>query len=116
MKKSTWNILLLAALGCWSISCNKEKPEDLVPVTSGEAMEISMLPTLEELETKTYLGEASGKPAIYWGTGEYVTMWYNDGSDKFAQSAESSADANAGELEGSFSFTINPGEASAYSY
>ena len=109
-------MLLVAALALVCASCNKEKPEVLVPVTPGDAVEISMIPTLEDLATKTYLGEASGKPAIYWGTGEYVTMWYNDGSDKFAQSAASSADANAGELEGSFSFTINPGEASAYSY
>ncbi|MBO4263077.1 MAG: hypothetical protein J5871_00160 [Bacteroidales bacterium] len=103
--------LMAACIIAAAVSCQKETE---LPSPGGEAYEIEMLPDLEEL--KTYLGESSGNPAVFWGTNEYVTMWYNDGSDRFSRSLNESADDKNGKLEGTFRFSVSPAAASSYRF
>ncbi|MBQ9475176.1 MAG: heparinase II/III family protein [Bacteroidales bacterium] len=86
-------------------SCVKEQ------AVSSEGSEFEVITDLET--DKTYL---NGSNAIIWGKGEYLRLWYNDGSDNFATSASSSADSGEGKQKTSFKFTISPSQAASYKF
>ncbi|MBQ9474766.1 MAG: BACON domain-containing protein [Bacteroidales bacterium] len=98
---------LCLALASFFFSCSRQE------VSGGEAGEsriISLEPLVADEDGKTYLDASTVK----WGTGEYIMMYYNDGSDKFAKSLSSSADAANGNAQAAFDFSISPATASSY--
>ena len=104
MKKSfLFSLVALAALA--AVSCQQEQPS---APASGSTFTVNAQ-ILDE-DGKTYLDGSSVK----WGKGEYLTLYYNDGSDKFAKSLASSADSHNGSATASFDFNISPASASSY--
>ncbi|MBQ9476078.1 MAG: hypothetical protein IJU69_07540 [Bacteroidales bacterium] len=104
MKKSfLFSVVALAALA--AVSCQQEQPS---APASGSTFTVNAQ-ILDE-DGKTYLDGSSVK----WGKGEYLTLYYNDGSDKFAKSLASSADSHNGSATASFDFNISPASASSY--
>lgn len=107
MKRIAYFLAALAALTFQS--CNKEL--GTVESPSG-SVTLNLMATESADEVKTYLGQ--DKKSVLWGTGEYLQLYYNDGSNKFAKSAASSADKYSGKEKAAFDFTLSPASASSY--
>ena len=101
-KHLLFGIAAFAAL--LAASCQQVQPE---PAPGGTFTVQAEIPSDD---TKAYL---DGN-AIKWGTGEYLMLYYNDGSDKFAKSLASSADSHNGSAIASFDFSISPAAAASY--
>ena len=87
---------ILFAVSAIAISCARIEQS---PVATGN----STL-TVRPQGVKSYLGMSESSPAIFWGQNEFLSLYYFDGNDNFAQSDESAKDDNDGKLSGSFSF------------
>lgn len=87
-----------------AVSCQKEQLKSDVKDESKHV-------TMHAEACKNYIDSEN---AIIWGTSEFVTMYYNDGEAKFAQSEASSADKNNGLKQGQFDFSITPSTAISY--
>lgn len=119
MKKTIINVLVAPLAMVLVASCahieNQPEPKPTSDSDKKVRTVIDMYPSLEKV--KTYIDETLADPTIMWGTDEYITMWINDGeSNIFAESAETSADANNGKDMGHFTFETEIGEAGTFSY
>lgn len=90
---------LLAAAAAILTSCQAEK----LDIDAGGSLCVKMVAVAEETRTSI-----ESDYSVTWGKGEYVTMYYNDGTCHLADSDGSSADAYDGKSEATFSFTISP--------
>lgn len=117
MKKTIINALVVQLAVVFAVSCTKtEIQSEIKPGLDGNVKTvIEMNPSLEKV--KTYIDENRADPTIMWGTGEYITMWLNDGEeDIFAQSLETTADLNNGKEKGHFTFEIKIGQSDNFKY
>ena len=106
MKKHLlFGIAAFAAL--LTVSCQQEQTAG--PVSGGT---FTVNAKIFDEDGKTYLDGNDVK----WGKGEYLMLYYNDGSDKFATSLSSSADSHNGSATASFDFSISPATAASYSF
>lgn len=87
-----------------SVSCNKEQMNQ-------ESADATQRVVMHLVDNKTYIDQSL---AVIWGKSEYVSMYYNDGTAKFAKSADNSADANDGKSQAVFEFAITPEAAASY--
>ena len=86
--------MLVAAAAMTFASCQKQ--ENNVPETFSATLTVNA-----DVQTKTYLEDN----AIFWGTGEAVELYLNDGEAKFITSA--SADQYEGQASAAFTFELN---------
>lgn len=86
------------------VSCNKEQ-------MTQETADATQRVTMYVSDGKSYIDPDN---AIIWGKSEYVSMYYNDGTAKFARSSENSADANDGKSQATFEFAVSPEVADSY--
>ncbi|MBQ9475735.1 MAG: carbohydrate-binding domain-containing protein [Bacteroidales bacterium] len=99
--------ILASSLMILAVSCQKEISQS----SSADSMEITLVAAEQGSDdSKTYIDGNT----IKWGTGEYVMMYYNDGSDKYAKSSDASASSGNGKASTSFTFSISPSSASSY--
>lgn len=91
------------------LSCSKDALHN-VQISSHDIN--VMAEVAENGEPKTYIDNNT----IYWGEGEYMQLFYNDGTDKFVRSLSSSSAAYAGKTSATFKFTINASAATSYTF
>lgn len=103
MKKLIFSLAAAAAL---LAGCQAEKTQI---IRSEGTVNVKM--TAIPQETRTSIAPDN---SINWGKGEYVMMYYNDGTDRLVKSDESSADAAEGSSTATFDFTISPAQAESY--
>ena len=87
-------IMLVAAAAMAFVSCQKQE------IDAQETFSAT-LTVNADVQTKTYLEDN----AIFWGTGEAVELYLNDGEAKFITSA--SADQYEGQASAAFTFELN---------
>ncbi|MBO4264153.1 MAG: hypothetical protein J5871_05690 [Bacteroidales bacterium] len=90
-------------------ACQRERLE---PVCATRTLSVEAVQEEEEEGLKTYI---SGN-TVLWGVSEYLQLYYNDGSDKFAKSNGTSASAYSGKTSATFDFSISPASASSYTF
>ncbi|MBQ9476098.1 MAG: hypothetical protein IJU69_07645 [Bacteroidales bacterium] len=103
--------MLLALVSCSKFAAEEqsvEAPSPASPASPAGLRTFVLEAEADKLEgsgsgVKTYLSDTR---SVLWGSGEYVYLYYNAGSDKFAQSLEASASASSGKEKASFQFTI----------
>ena len=99
--------ILASSLMILAVSCQKEISQS----SSADSREITLVAAEQGSDdSKTYIDGNT----IKWGTGEYVMMYYNDGSDKYAKSSDASASSGYGSATTSFTFSISPSSSSSY--
>lgn len=109
MKHFSYFLSAIAALALWS--CGMEAP---IP-EGGDTYKLDVTAVVEDeepLQSKTYIDGRT----IYWSSGEYLLLFFNDGHDKFVKSLDASAATNAGKTEATFSFTISADRVSSYTF
>ena len=116
MKNLIKFLVPVAAAAIALVSCTKEG--DQKTALPEHFIDITVTATVNDLigedGTKTYI---DANKSIIWGTGEYMKLALSDGSkNKFGTSAASSADANDGLSEASFSFSIDNSTLSGDTY
>ena len=100
--------MLIAVAAMASVSCQKEEAQ--APV---EPKSTTITLKADVVDTKTYITEDN---AVLWGTGEYVQLYFNDGTNsQFVKSSADAADLWKDEKSAMFSFDITYDE-SADSY
>lgn len=97
--------MFVAVAAMASVSCQKEEN---TPVNETKSATLTLQATVAD--TKTYIEEN----AVLWGMGEYVQLYFNDGTDKYVKSKADSADLSDGESSAKFSFDITYDEAESY--
>ena len=100
--------MLLALVSCSKFAAEEQSVEAPSPASAEGLRTFVLEAEADKLEgsgseVKTYLSDTR---SVLWGSGEYVYLYYNAGSDKFAQSLEASASASSGKEKASFQFTI----------
>ena len=105
-------LISFAAVAALLCACSKEME---APVESSEQTDFRLSAFVQNAddELKSYIDDNN---TILWGKGEYMTLWFNDGSDKFVKSESSSADAYNGKAKAVFNFKLSPASASAYKF
>ncbi|MBO4264344.1 MAG: BACON domain-containing protein [Bacteroidales bacterium] len=106
MKKVFFAVAIAATM--LLASCQKER--EVAPGGSKLLTIHAQVEEAVEVDTKTTLSDRT----ILWGTNEYATLYYNDGTPHFAKSLESSASRGNGKASTSFDFSVTPASASSY--
>ncbi|MBQ9475436.1 MAG: hypothetical protein IJU69_04195 [Bacteroidales bacterium] len=106
MKRIIVAALVAVTAAFFASSCQKDNEGK-----NAQQREITVLAeSADEDDVKNYI---SGRNVL-WGSSEYLMLYYNDGSDKFARSTSLSSGGNDGKQVGSFRFSISPATASSY--
>ena len=100
--------MLIAVAAMASVSCQKEEAQ--APV---EPKSTTITLKADVVDTKTYITEDN---AVLWGTGEYVQLYFNNGTDdpQFVKSNSDNADVWDESDEAMFSFDITYNPADSY--
>ena len=107
--KPVITIASICAMQALCLSCSKEAAFN--PPESSHEIAV-MAEVAENDEVKTYIDNNT----IYWGEGEYLQLFYNDGTDKFVRSLSSSSAAYAGKTSATFNFKISASAAQSYTF
>lgn len=105
------NFPLLVISTVLLLSCTKSEVN--VDSTHSGLVNLSVSATECSDDVKTYLGQ-DGR-TVLWGTGEFLQLYYNDGTAKFAKSESSSAGKYDGKDKATFDFSLSPASAQSYS-
>lgn len=98
--------MLIAVAAMASVSCQKEEN---APVNETKSATLTLHATVTD--TKTFIEEN----AVLWGTGEYVQLYFNDGTNsQYVKSNNTHADEWNGSDEAMFAFDIEYTEAESY--
>lgn len=108
MRKIISLIMLIAAAAMTFVSCQKEETQ-----APAESKSTTLTLNANVVDTKTYITEEN---AVLWGTGEYVQLYFNNGTDapQFVKSNNTNADEWADSDQAMFSFDINYNQADSY--
>lgn len=100
--------MLIAVAAMASVSCQKEEAQ--APV---EPKSTTITLKADVVDTKTYITEGN---AVLWGTGEYVQLYFNNGTDdpQFVKSNDKNANEWNTSDEAMFSFDITYNPADSY--
>lgn len=90
-------------------SCSRETDTEFSAIEDTAEFSIS---AVEDGSVRTYL-DSDGR-TLLWGSGEYLQLYYNDGSAKFAKSLGSSADKYNGSASAVFDFSVSAAAAAQY--
>ena len=101
-----WAVFAIAAVSSCTDKLAIDSPH------SG-SVKLSVAATECSTGTKTYLN-TDGR-TVLWGTGEFLQLYYNDGTAKFAKSESSSAGKYDGKDKATFDFSLSPASAQSYS-
>lgn len=105
------NFLLLVISAILLLSCSKSEVND--DITHPGLVNFSLSAVECSDDAKTYLGQ-DGR-TVLWGTGEFLQLYYNDGTAKFAKSESSSAGKYDGKDKATFDFSLSSLSATSYS-